>query len=57
MNSPWSGFLIWFGLIVQSPFTALCSLWATGWATWTAFFWDLPRARFEAGLYGYSNHG
>jgi hypothetical protein len=52
MNSPWAGFLIWFGLVVQSPFTAFCCLWSTGWATWCAYFWKLPRDKFEAGLYG-----
>lgn len=56
MDSAWSGFLIWVGLIIQSPFTGLCSLWATGWATWCAYFWALPRARFEAGLYGYNGN-
>jgi hypothetical protein len=56
MNSPVSGLLILIGLLIQSPFTGLCSLWATGWATWTAWFWSLPRSRFEAGLYGYNGN-
>jgi hypothetical protein len=56
MNSPVSGLLILIALLIQSPFTGLCSLWATGWATWTAWFWSLPRSRFEAGLYGYNGN-
>ena len=34
MNNPLSGLLIFLGLLVQSPFTAVCGLWATMAATW-----------------------
>jgi solute carrier family 14 (urea transporter) len=54
MNSPLAGALIFAGLVVHSPFTAFCGLWATLSATVTAWFWYFPTSRLESGLYGYS---